>query len=134
LKTKSLHNFTLCLLALVMLALVGCIGAGTNGPQAPMTAKQKVTAAYSLYNSQYAMHMSVTGYMLNADGRWEKVRNPVLSEDQKNILRKKKKILTQMYPLLLAYDKMVTGEMSYSAKTEAELFALVDQLNDLITN
>jgi len=120
LKMKSLLSV---LFSIIALSLISC---------ATMSPKKQLTMSYGIYNSQYASYMTDTGYVLNDSGEWEKVKNPVLTEDQKDLLRQKKKILTQMYPLLKVYDSMVVGTTPFSAKTEQELLNLIDQLAKLI--
>ena len=99
---------------------------------ATMSPKKQLTMSYGIYNSQYTSYMTDTGYVLNDSGEWEKLTTPELTDDQKDLLRKKKKILTQMYPLLKVYDSMVVGTTPYSDKTEQELLNLIDQLAALI--
>lgn len=96
-----------------------------------MTPKKQLTMMYGVYNSQYTQYMVTTGYTMDEVGQWEKKTSPVLTDDQKKILRKKKEILTQMYPLVKIYDSMVVGTIPYSSATEQELLNLVDQLATL---
>jgi hypothetical protein len=93
-----------------------------------MSNKKKLTMAMGVYNSQFIQYMTAVGYMKDATGTWVKVEEPELSEEMKVLLRKKKDLLTQTYPLLKMYDQMVSGVLPYSAVTEQELLALVDQL------
>jgi len=72
--------------------------------------------------------MTATGYMIDDDGTWLKVDSPDLTEDQRVILRQKKKILTEMYPLIKLYDAMVKGTTAFSSATEQDLLNLIDQL------
>lgn len=99
---------------------------------ATMSPKKQLTMSYGIYNSQYTSYMTDTGYVLNDSGEWEKLNTPELTDDQKDILREKKKILTQMYPLLKVYDSMVVGTVPFSDKTEQELLNLIDQLAKLV--
>jgi len=113
------------LLLIFTFFMMGAIGCQT------ITPKKQLTMMYGTYNSQYSQYMTATGYMLDDDGTWLKVDDPVLSEDQKQILREKKKILTKMYPLVKVFDSMVMGSVPYSATTEQELLNLIDQLAKL---
>lgn len=126
---KKFYRLNAFLAVLLLLVLASC--AGIQNP-AEMSPKQKLTMAYGTYNSQYTMYMTDTGYVLNVDGKWEKVNDPVLSEDKKVILREKKKILTALHPLIKVYDSMVAGITPMSVQTEAEMFALIDQLALLV--
>lgn len=112
---SATSTFLLC-----ALVVSGCVGT--------MTPKKQLTMMYGTYNSQYTQYMVATGYTMNEAGQWEKKTSPVLTDDQKKILRKKKEILTQMYPLVKVYDSMVVGTIPYSSATEQELMNLVDQL------
>lgn len=111
-------------LAVLLLAyiatIIGCVES--------MTPKKQLTMMYGTYNSQYAQYMTDTGYTMNENGEWKKTFFPAYTEDEKKILRKKKTILEQMYPLVKVYDSMVVGLTPYSSETEQELLNLIDQL------
>lgn len=111
-------------LVLIALAFVFC----TIGCVESMTPKKQLTMMYGTYNSQYAQYMTDTGYTMNENGEWKKTFFPAYTEDEKKILRKKKTILEQMYPLVKVYDSMVVGLTPYSSETEQELLNLIDQL------
>ncbi|MCP4650400.1 MAG: hypothetical protein GY853_10025 [PVC group bacterium] len=123
------RNFNVFILMVLCLLMTSC--AGLQNPT-EMTPKQKSIMAYSTYNSQYASYMTDTGYIMSISGEWKKASDPVLSEDKKSILRKKKNILTRMYPLVKIFDSMTLGTMPYNAQTEKELFLLIDELAGLI--
>jgi hypothetical protein len=122
------------LMAIALMFFQSCVA--LNGEKmkswSEMTPKEKVVVAYSTYNSEYANYMLTTGWMMGVDGAWEKVTNPVLSEEQKNILRKKKAILIKMWPMVRLYDSMTIGKTPYSAKTEADLYELITDLAGLV--
>ena len=110
--------------AVLMLLTHACGGIGA-------TPKKQLTMMYSVYNSQYTQYMVATGYTMNEAGEWKKSFFPAYTEDEKRVLQKKKKILTEMYPLVKLYDSMVVGTVPYSSATEQELLNLVDQLSKL---
>lgn len=118
-----LHGLLILILAFFVIGTIGCIGS--------MTPKKQLTMMYETYNSQYTQYMTATGYSMNAEGVWKKTYFPSYTEDEKNILRKKKDILTRMYPLVKVYDSMVVGDTPFSSATEAELLDLIDQLTKL---
>lgn len=123
---KRFYKVDLLLMALLIVIFsAGIYGCGT------MTPKKQLVMMYGTYNAQYSQYMTATGYVMDEQGVWVKTTNPVLSEDQKKILRKKKEILTQMYPLIKVYDSMVVGTVPYSSATEQELMNLIDQLATL---
>jgi len=113
------RQINLAVLFLVVLVVASC---------ATMTPKKQLTMTYGIYNSQYTQYMTATGYMIDDDGTWLKVDTPNLTEEQRVILRQKKRILTQMYPLIKLYDAMVKGTTAFSSATEQELLNLIDQL------
>jgi hypothetical protein len=114
------------MLLLIMVFFMGVIGCVQS-----MTPKKQLTMMYGTYNSQYSQYMTDTGYIMDENGEWKKSFFPAYTEDEKNILRKKKEILTQMYPLIKVYDSMVVGVTPYSSSTEQELMNLIDQLAKL---
>ena len=116
-------------LLFIMLFVSGC---GLQSNQNATTPKQKLIMAYSIYNSQYAMYMGETGYSLDADGKWAKVKSPVLSDSKRRTLIVKREILTKMYGLISLYDAMVNGTHPYSASTETALFNLIDEISRLV--
>ncbi|MDA3790506.1 MAG: hypothetical protein PF503_18690 [Desulfobacula sp.] len=99
--TRKLSNQLLILFALVLLAFMsqGCF---ETGP----TPYQQMTTIHDLYNAQYADYMVTTGYV-NEDGFWVKKTSPELTENKKKILREKKKVLSDVYPLIEMYDNLV---------------------------
>ncbi len=110
-------------LILLSVMFIGCVQT--------MTPKKQLTMMYGTYNSQFSQYMTDTGYTMDENGEWEKTFLTDFTEEEKKILRKKKEILTQMYPLIKVYDSMVVGITPYSAETEQELMNLIDQLAKL---
>lgn len=96
-------------LAIVYLLLSGC--ATTN---VELTAKDKATWAMALYNAQYDDYLRMTG-MGN------------LTEEQKVVLRKKKSIMNELWPLLKLYAKYAeTGTIP--SDLEQQVTDLINQL------
>ena len=112
----------LALMAFIVTA-IGCIQT--------MSPKKQLTMFYGTYNSQYTQYMTATGYTMNENGEWKKTFFPAYTDDERKMLRKKKAILEQMYPLVKVYDSMVVGATPYSSATEQELLNLIDQLAEL---
>lgn len=105
-------------LGAVLLMLMAC--ATMNVGTKPLTAKQQYTIAASVYNSTY-------------DDTMNMAKNPNATAVQKEVVLKKKAILTQMRPILL-----IVGNTLDSGGTpkDADLSALngfVDQLTTLIS-
>ncbi len=122
-KILKKEYLTALLILLVCVGIAGCVES--------LTPKKQLVMMYGTYNGQYTQYMSDTGYVMNENGEWKKTFFPEYTEDEKEMLRKKKKILTQMYPLVKLYDSMVVGITPYSSETEQELMNLIDQLADL---
>lgn len=64
-----------------------------------LTAKKTSIWMNSMYNAQYNEYL--TWFEKDSEGNW-KTKDSV-SEEQKNILRMKKRIFTELYPLIEAY-------------------------------
>ena len=121
-KNKVVLFMALALMAFIVTA-IGCIQT--------MSPKKQLTMFYGTYNSQYTQYMTATGYTMNENGEWKKTFFPAYTDDERKMLRKKKAILEQMYPLVKVYDSMVVGATPYSSATEQELLNLIDQLAEL---
>jgi len=105
---RKLSIFLLLILAMVL--VVGCQG---------MTPKQNVSAMMSTYNKVY-------------DDYQFRVKDPGLTEIQKDNLRNVKTLLTEVYPKIKLYDKYVeTGELPYPG-IEAEINNLIFRLEKLL--
>lgn len=131
-----LNQNLLCILfALVFMSLLqSCVA--LNGEKMKtwfeMTPKEKITVAYSTYNSEFSSHKTYTGWIMNEKGVWEKKFFPTYTEDEKNMLQKKKAILMRMWPIIKLYDNMIIGKTPYSAETEADLYELITDLAGLV--
>jgi hypothetical protein len=122
-------QFTVGIALLIMIFLCGC--SSMNGVSfSQMSAKEKATYMLSVYNSQYADYMIVTGYTLDMNGNWEKTSFPSLTEEQKAILRNKKEIMIKVYPLIRIYNKQIqsSGGGVVSRDVEQEIMKLLNQL------
>jgi len=115
----------------IMFMLVSC-GGMPKINFADLTPKQKLTAMYGTYNSQYAGYMVSTGYALDEGGNWTKITTPEMSDDQKNVLVQKRKVLTEVYPLIKLYDTAVNSGALIDPNNEAQIFALLDRLATLV--
>jgi len=127
---RMLKDYRLMGLSLIILTFLFC-ALFTAGCLDSMTPKKQLSMMYGTYNSQYTQYMTATGYSLNEEGEWKKTFFPAYTDEEKRILRKKKEILAQMYPLVKVYDSMVVGETPFSSVTETELLNLIDQLTAL---
>lgn len=115
-KTKSL------VAVLVLLFVVGLmIGCTSNiKPVDEMTPKEKATFFLSMYNKQYDDYQAMAS---RAD----------LTEAQKEFLREKKKVLTEVYPLIKMYADYVDAGSVPSAETEAQIINYLNRLSTSLT-
>lgn len=88
-----------------------------------MAPEEKATWMLSIYNGQYASYMTTTGHTKSADGDWLKTSDPELDEAQKEVLREKKKILTEVYPMIGTY----AGYADSGVIPDADLETLIVQ-------
>ena len=83
-----------------------------------MTPKEKAVWMMDLYNGQF------NDYKIQA-------AKPDLTEEQKVILRKKKEILTEVYPLIKLYVGYADSGVLPPADTEAVIMRLTNELLSL---
>lgn len=108
---------------LVVLLLVAC-GACTAMKEmgktvAEMTPKQKAAWMMSSYSDQYDDYLA-------------KVALPNLSNEEKQVLRAKKKVLTTIYPLIQAYDMAVASDRPPTEESTAEIMKLIADLASMV--
>lgn len=113
--------FAALFIGIIGLFLQGCLAQDRTSPQ-----KQLITI-YDQYNTQYADYMVSTGFR-KEDGAWVKRFEPELSEERKEILRKKKKILTQIYPMIKVYDNLVNTGGDIPPDLMPEIIDLLNKL------
>jgi len=126
------HAFPL-LIAMLLIFMIGCMPMGGGELDiTKMSPKQKVTMMYGTYNSQYNLYMRDTGFTLDSTGKFVQTSFPVLDEDKTNILQEKRKILTQVYPLISLYGATVSRGEPISIDIEQQIFLALDALILLI--
>ena len=84
-----------------------------------MTPEQKATWMMGVYNSQF-------------DNTMEMAKRPDLTEEQKVIVRSKKKVLQKVKPLIALYKEYVKNGAMPSQETEDEILKLLDELTMMI--
>ncbi len=99
---------------LVVMILAACAVLGTK-PWTDRTPKEKALAILDAYNAQYQNTMSMA---LTKD----------LTEVQKQMVRQKKALLKQAYPLIQLYVGIVEVGGTPSTKDEQAILNLIDQL------
>ena len=80
-----------------------------------LTPKGKVALAFSIYNKQYE------------DYKIQAARKD-LTEPEKQVLRQKKKILTEIYPLITTLDLSLAEGQPFNPAVEAALIGYLRQL------
>jgi hypothetical protein len=117
---------------LLLLSLVLLVGCATMGGETKtfweMTPIEKTAYAMAIYNRQYTDYMSQVGYTKGADGIWKQTSQPQLSDDQKSMLKTKKKLLSDLY---LATD-IYKGQMQFGGiptkDAEQQLYDLLNKI------
>jgi hypothetical protein len=99
-----------------LLVSFGCIHKeGSLKPVSEMTPKEKATFFMSVYNSQAEDYKAM-------------IAKPNLTNEQKQVLRKKKEVLTQVYPLIQSYTTYVDAGAVPSPEVEASITDLINEL------
>ena len=111
------HSLLGVIIILLFVFSIGCASfdlAGTNRPD-QMTIKEQATVWMSIYNAQYDDYKAT-------------VKRGNLTENQKQILRVKKQVLTIAWDLLKTYAEYAdTGQLP-SRQFEAQLSNIIEQL------
>lgn len=106
------------IVALVLMAafLAGCATLSSVKPWSERTPKEKSLSFLQMYNRQYedTLRMATT---------------PNLTEGQKAMVRTKKKLLTEVRPMLDIYVSTVIDGRMPSADLEAKILMLIDKLS-----
>jgi len=104
----------------VMLAMMfifsGCAGNQIK-PIQEWTPLEKATWFMSLYNSEY------TSYQAQASA-------PFLTEEKKAVLRIKKQVLTEVYPLIMLYEQYVDDGKIPSEALENQINVYFDRISE----
>jgi hypothetical protein len=138
-KDSFVQNITVAISLLVVQALIlgllagiqsGCALTKTATKAfAEMTLAERSTWMMDLYYSQYSDYMITLGYEKNPDtSKWEKKTHPVLTEEKLEILKNKKQILTEVWPLIKIYDAAVVVGKTPDVQTEQEIIQLLEDL------
>jgi hypothetical protein len=99
-----------------LLVSFGCMHKeGSLKPVSEMTPKEKATFFMGVYNSQAEDYKAM-------------VAKPNLTNEQKQVLREKKKVLTEVYPLIQSYTTYVDAGAMPTPEVEASIMNLINQL------
>ena len=107
----------LAVILLAVLFLIGCPGLIPKDLKSPadMNPKELATWALGIYNAQYDNYVTVSA---RAD----------LTEDYKEMLRKKKKVLVELWPYLRLYVGYVDSGVVPTQELETKIIELIDNL------
>jgi hypothetical protein len=109
-----MYKRNLAVLVAVLFVITAC--ATTTGTQT-MTPKRQATIWLGVYNAQYDDTMSI-------------MTNPNSTPAQKEMGKKKKAILTKVWPLLKTYVAIIDGG---GTPSNSETVAITDLINQLTT-
>jgi hypothetical protein len=96
---------------LVLLLLMGCAGVK---PISEMSAQEKAAWFLTAYNAQY------DSYLAQAAGP--------LTDTQREVLRAKRQVLTELHPLLLLYAKFAYDGGIPPVEIEVQIIRYIDRL------
>lgn len=128
LNQKSKNSIAFMIVAIFWLFLFISVFGLQGCSQKQVTSAQQVTSMMDIYNAQFTDYMYMTGYAKNSEGKWEKITEVYLTDDQKKLLKRKKEILTEVYPLISTYDKVVKSGGVTDPAAEAEIMRLLNKL------
>ena len=108
------------ILALAIFAAYACTGCAGQQVKSftEMTSQERATFFMKLYNAQYDDYIF-----------WQ---DQVLTDEQRKVMREKKKVLTQVYPLIMTYNMLVDcGGQPEPEQAEA-IMTLINKLLELL--
>jgi len=107
----------LILFVVILFALVSCQMLQVQDQKAwgDMTGMERLTIILHAYNTQYEDYKAMAAL-------------PDLTETQKDILRARKKILTEVYPMIGVYASVVVSGGEVSPSLELEIMRLLNSL------
>ena len=109
---KFVQITCICLLMLVFLSSCTALGMKSWAERSP---KEKALAILDAYNAEFQNTLNMA-------------LKPNLTDAQKQVVRQKKAVLTQLYPLIQLYLGTVEAGGIPSVKDEQAILNLIDQL------
>ena len=114
----SRTNKHIVVLLLAAALLIGCASGPKVKPYTEMSPKEKSVFFMKVYNTEFANYQ-------------KQAADPdKLSIEKREVLRKKYDILTQMHPLILGYDMVVSAGTLPNPATEQAIMDMIDKLTD----
>jgi len=112
-KKKSIYLF-------LFLFVMACVSTGVKSI-GQMSPKEKATFFMNVYNSQVADYRAV-------------VEAGNLTEDQKEILRMKRKIIVEVYLLIETYNVWIDNDAEPSVELETKIIGLLNRMTAQVIN
>lgn len=117
-KQKGFIKLPLLVSIFALLLFFGCTMDGLK-PVSQMTPKEKLAWMLSFYNAQDANYKALAS-------------TPTLTDGQKEILRKKKAVMVEVYPLIELYSSYVMAGAAPTAALEENIINYLDRLGALV--
>jgi hypothetical protein len=102
------------LLTMSLMALQGCSYMGGKS-WTEMSPKERATQVMGIYNNQYDLYL-------------REAKSENLTETKKEVLREKKKLLTELYPYLEMYASYADTDTFAPADVEMAVMKIMDKL------
>lgn len=105
----------------LLMFLSGCVTLNVNKPKSisEMTPKERGAWFLGIYNSQDRDYRNM-------------VARPDLTNEQKDVLRKKKKIMKEVYPMIKIYNAYIDSGAVPTKEIEDEIVQLINDLTGLV--
>ena len=116
-----LRKSNLFILLIILAFLAGCITLNVNKPKpiSEMTPKERGAWFLGVYNSQDKDYRNMVGRL-------------DLTNDQKKVLRDKKKIMTKVYPMIKTYNTYIDSGAVPTKEVEDQIIQLINDLTGLV--
>jgi len=116
-----LRKSNLFILLIILAFLAGCITLNVNKPKpiSEMTPKERGAWFLGVYNSQDKDYRNMVGRL-------------DLTNDQKRVLRDKKTIMTQVYPMIKTYNTYIDSGAVPTKEVEDQIIQLINDLTGLV--
>jgi len=114
-------NSVFIVFVILLMFLSGCITLNVNKPKsvAEMTPKERGAWFLGIYNSQDKDYRNMVGRL-------------DLTNDQKKVLRDKKVIMVQVYPMIKTYNTYIDSGAIPTKAVEDQIIQLINDLTGLV--
>lgn len=114
------NRLTLAILGALAVVFVASCATINIKPIAEMTPKEKATFFMSVYSDQAENYKTL-------------VASPDLTDAQRDVMRTKKQIMTEVYPLIMLYSGYVDAGAVPDAAVETQIVDYLDRLARTVT-